>query len=309
MSQKQHIYTIEDIVPQHWFEGTVVANGIRQHYYRTGGDKPALVLLHGFTENALCWSRVARALEGDYDVIMVDARGHGLSDGPEHGYGQEVLNKDVAELMQELGLSRPALFGFSNGALTAAQVAADYPQLVRAVVLEDAPWREPSGQSSQFARPQMAEQGGEPWPGYTAWRDSWIAWHRALRTQSFAERAASSDQFLPPGTSDWPEEELMTHLEAQAQFNLAVLDVVPPIPAPSPWRGTVERIECPILLLIGDTSRGAGISQQEAEKIAAAWKHGQLVTFENASHFMHHERHGEQFDQFIDIVKAFLNEV
>src|SRR5882672_8468662 len=69
-----------------WFSGDIVANGLRIHYSRTGGDKPALVLSHGATDSGLCWTRVARALEADYDVILPDARGHGLSDAPPSGY-------------------------------------------------------------------------------------------------------------------------------------------------------------------------------------------------------------------------------
>ena len=83
-------------IPPHWREEKVIANGIRQHYYRTGGEKPILILLHGFSENGLCWSRVAKALENDYDIIMVDIRGHGLSSGPETGYSQDLLNQDIA---------------------------------------------------------------------------------------------------------------------------------------------------------------------------------------------------------------------
>ena len=297
MNEEQQI--AEDIIPRHWIEGSVVANGIRQHYYRTGGEKSALVLLHGFTENGLCWSACARALEPDYDVIMVDARGHGLSDGPEHGYGQEILNRDVVALIEELGLSHPVLFGYSNGALTAGQVAAQYP--LRAVVVEDPPWGETA------MRPATTGQSGaEPWPGYASWLDSWLAWHRALRTQTFAERVAASQQFLPPGALNWPTEELMTHLEAQAQFNLDVLNHVPPMPGRSPWRETVERIECPILLLSSDPRQGAGITAQAEQQIAATWKNGQFVAFENASHFLHHEMQGERFDHFIDVVKEFL---
>ncbi len=39
---------IEELIPAHWREGDVLANGIRHHYYRTGGDKPPLLLPHGF---------------------------------------------------------------------------------------------------------------------------------------------------------------------------------------------------------------------------------------------------------------------
>lgn len=282
-----------------WYEGDVFANGIHQHYYRTGKDKPPLLLLHGFTENGLCWSRVARGLEQDYDVIMVDARGHGRSSGPETGYSQELLSQDVAEFIQEIGLQHPDVFGFSNGALTTAQAAANFPELMHAVIVEDPPWGEPS------ARPVLATSGKEPWPGYTAWLNSWIAWHKALRTQTDQERVASSQRFLPPGTCDWPEEELMSHLEAQAQFNLDVLNFVPAVPAPTPWRGTVERITCPILLLTGDSERSS-VSLQEAQKIATIWQKGQYIDFPHCSHFLHHEMCGEQFEHFLSVVKTFL---
>ncbi len=51
---------IEELVPAQWSEGDIYANGIRQHYYRTGGDKPALLLLHGFNEYGLTWLRARR---------------------------------------------------------------------------------------------------------------------------------------------------------------------------------------------------------------------------------------------------------
>jgi pimeloyl-ACP methyl ester carboxylesterase len=65
----------------HWTHTDLFVNGVRLHYYRTGhGDKPPLVLVHGFSDNGLCWTPTARDLEADYDVIMPDMRGHGLSE-------------------------------------------------------------------------------------------------------------------------------------------------------------------------------------------------------------------------------------
>ena len=292
---------INSNIPLHWLEETVIANGIRQHYYRTDGKKPSLMLLHGFSENGLCWSRVAIALENDYDIIMVDARGHGLSSGPETGYSQELLTQDIAGLIEELGLQRPNLFGHSNGALTAAQLAASFPVLVRAIILEDPPWGESSWQ------PPATTEGNEPWPGFTAWYNAWIAWHKALRIQMPEERVASSRQFLPPGALDWPEEELFPFLEAQAQFNLDVLKYVPFVPTRTPWQETVQQIACPILLLSGNPQRGAMVTPQEAQKIVATWRKGQHVSFTEAGHMMHHELKGEQFDELIQVVRAFMN--
>ena len=88
-----------------WASDYVFANGIRMHYHRTGnGEKPSVVLCHGFSDNGLCWTPVARALEKDYDVFMVDARGHGLTDAPEEGYSTEDRADDVAAFVQALTL-------------------------------------------------------------------------------------------------------------------------------------------------------------------------------------------------------------
>ncbi len=287
-------------VPSHWVEGVVEANGIRQHYYRTGGSHRVVVLLHGFTDNGLSWTRVARALARDYDVVMVDARGHGLSDGLEKGYSQDLLTQDVIELIHTLALERPVLMGHSNGALTAASVAASAPELVSALVLEDPPWGEAPAQFS------MPASGEEPWPGFTAWYNGWIAWHRALGSQTIEERMAASQGFLPPGASSWPEEEMVFFLEGQAQFNLDVLNFVPFMPTRTPWRQTVERIECPILLLTGNAQRGAMVTLEEAREIATTWRQGQYVSFAEAGHFMHRELQGEQFDTLVKAVEEFL---
>src|SRR4051794_8028698 len=105
-----------------WSTGDVTANGIRLHYTRTGAGtapgKPAVVLTHGFSDNGLCWTPVAEVLADDYDVIMIDARGHGQSDAPAEGYGSAEHAADVAGVIAALGLRRPALLGHSMGAAT-----------------------------------------------------------------------------------------------------------------------------------------------------------------------------------------------
>ncbi|HEY7092396.1 MAG TPA: alpha/beta hydrolase, partial [Ktedonobacterales bacterium] len=161
-------------------------------------------------------------------------------------------------------------------------------------------------ESAQPAPSNARAPSGEPWPGYDQWRASWIAWHVGLRDRTFAERIASSASFLPPGATDWPQEELFTHLEAQAQFNLDLLDVLPPVPLPSPWRATVARITCPILLLTSDPARGGTITPEVVEQIAATWRNGEHLATPGASHFLHHEMDDEALARFIATVQAFL---
>ena len=123
-----------------WSDGNVFANGVNLHYYRTGGDKPALVLLHGFTDNGLCWTPIAKVLESEYDITMIDARGHGRSGAPVTGFHSELLVSDVLEVIQTLKLGQVALLGHSMGAHVAARLTKSHPEIVRTLLLEDPPW-------------------------------------------------------------------------------------------------------------------------------------------------------------------------
>lgn len=288
-----------------WIEEDVVANGIRQHYYRTGGDGPPLLLFHGFSENGLCWSRVSRALAQNYDVIMPDARAHGRSTGPETGYSQDLLTSDGIELISRLELHRPYIWGYSNGALTAMHIAAARPDLVRAVIAEDPPL--PLDEATPSPWDTRNEPGKEPWPGFTAWYESWLDWHRALRTQTPEERLASSQQFLAPGITNWSREDLLLHLEAQAQLNLDLFQHVPPMPMRIPWQQTLPHITCQLLLITSNSERGQALGPQKIEQLAQIWQNGQHIAFPQNSHFLHHEMSEEQFKQFIGVIKTFLS--
>ena len=122
-----------------WQSGDIVVNGLKLHYTRTGGAKPPVVLAHGFSDDGLCWTPVAEALAADYDVVMVDARGHGRSAAPEQGYGSADHATDLAGVIRALGLKRPAVLGHSMGAASALALAGMYPDLPRAILLEDPP--------------------------------------------------------------------------------------------------------------------------------------------------------------------------
>ena len=56
-----------------------------------------------------CWIPLARALEGEYDVVLPDARGHGNSSAPLHGYLYRDHASDVIGLIEALGLAAPLL--------------------------------------------------------------------------------------------------------------------------------------------------------------------------------------------------------
>ncbi len=209
---------------QNWLDEYVETNGIKLHYGRTGGDKPPLVLCHGITDNGLCWTRAALVLEPDYDVLMVDARGHGLSDAPESGYSDSDHAADIAGLIEALELGRPAIMGHSMGASTAATVAAQYPGLVCCAVLEDPPWR--------AGPPSTADLGR---------RDD-------MRKNMLAKKSMTSQELRDwcrkkrPG---WDDIELDAWVESKHQFSPRAAEY---LGRRRDWRRTVDGIRCPALL-------------------------------------------------------------
>jgi pimeloyl-ACP methyl ester carboxylesterase len=127
-------------LPDGWTSGDVKANGINLHYYRTGnGALPPMVLIHGYTDNGLCWTDLALALEKKYDIIMMDSRGHGLSEAPISGYGIKDYTSDVVGLIKGLKLEHPVIIGHSIGGCIVAALAADYPDIPQKVVMIDPP--------------------------------------------------------------------------------------------------------------------------------------------------------------------------
>ena len=106
---------------------------------------PQLVLLHGITSSAAAnWPSIAHWSQRGWRVIALDARGHGLSPRwqPQQllRAGQQLVDDfvDVLEYLPTPAAGfKPILIGHSMGAATAAVVAAQRPDLVSALVLED----------------------------------------------------------------------------------------------------------------------------------------------------------------------------
>jgi pimeloyl-ACP methyl ester carboxylesterase len=290
----RHYKRIEELLPSHWSQGDVLANGIHHHYYRTGGDKPLLVLLHGFLEGALSWLRVARVLEQNYDVVMVDARGHGRSDRIATGFSQELLTEDAAGVIRALKLGAVHLLGFSQGGTTGIHVAASYPDLVHSLIVEG--WSDEV--STDFSHSE----------GYKAWLNAYVAWLEQLKTQTHEERMMSGLSQLPPGAPLLPEEEYVPWIENCARLDLDLVRR-----GATMWSevGTqvseavlaLQRIACPVLIMKSSffpvPSAPPSIREEASDQ-----PNIRIVRFENTGHLIHRE----QFDPFITVVKAFFQE-
>ena len=96
------------------------------------------VLVHGLASNARTWELVAKDLNAaGYHVVAVDQRGHGQSEKPDEGYGFDDVTRDLAGLIEAMGLERPIIAGQSWGGNVVIDFAGRYPELLSGLVLVD----------------------------------------------------------------------------------------------------------------------------------------------------------------------------
>ena len=257
--------------------GVCEANGIRIHYLRTGGDRPPLVLLHGLTASGACWTPLARSFASEFDVVMPDARGHGHSSAPLHGYRYEDHAGDVMELIRTLGLAAPVLLGHSMGGMTAAAVASQAAGMIRGVILVDPTFLSPQRQR-EVCDSDVAER------------------HRRILGQDRCDVLAQSrlrHTRRPAGMVD-------LLVSARLQTRMSAFDVLTP---PNPdYRQLMRTIEVPTLMVIAD----AGVvSLETAGELQRLNPRIQVEQIQDAGHGIQHD----QPARFEAVVRPFLRSV
>ena len=267
-----------------WQSGDVDVAGLRLHYTRTGGDLPPLVAAHGIGDDGLCWAAVAEALAPSYDVIMVDARGHGRSEAPLHGYSSAEHAADLRSLVAALGLGQPVVLGHSMGAMTTLMLAGSAPDLPRAILLEDPP--------PVWMRAPGAVPGGD---ARSATMHQAIA---ELKRKTRAELIAGQRAAAPA----WPDDEIERWADSKIRFSPNILSIFSTAQAAPDWPALLRQIRCPALLLTGDPACGALVSPDDAASLRAHIPHVQIAQIAGGGHSMRHD----QPARYLEAVRAFL---
>jgi pimeloyl-ACP methyl ester carboxylesterase len=117
--------------------GRLAVNNTQLHYH-TGGQGPALLLLHGVPKTSYHWRHLVPLLTDRFTVVVPDLRGLGDSDHPADGYDSATMSQDVAELMAALGHGRYVVIGEDWGAAIGVQLAHRHRDQVIALVFVEA---------------------------------------------------------------------------------------------------------------------------------------------------------------------------
>ena len=115
------------------------------------------MLVHGYAGTAKMWTDtgVKQSLLETFRVIAIDCRGHGRSDKPHDtaSYGAEMV-ADIVRLLDERGIKRAHVVGYSMGAEIGLKLATQYPERVQSLVLGGSGW---SGKSDNALYQLIAE--------------------------------------------------------------------------------------------------------------------------------------------------------
>lgn len=102
-------------------------------------DKPAVILLHGYTADRHIWLRCARYLNKTHRIIIPDLLGHGDTGYQEHDNHSTVHQAAlVMTLTEQLGIKQYSIVGNSMGGFIAGQCALQAPDRVSRIVLSNA---------------------------------------------------------------------------------------------------------------------------------------------------------------------------
>ncbi len=246
-----------------------------------------LLLLHGVTRCWRDWEPILPPLLREWRVIALDQRGHGAS---AHAQSYLVTDyvADAVRFVREQFREPITVMGHSLGAMVAAGLAAQAPECVRALILEDPPFH----------------TMGRRIPG-TSWEAQFVGMREIARRGGTEEEItnALADIRLPVGGGFKRLGELRSHAslrwsaECLAQLDPEVLTPVLEgrwlegynLPDILACIARITRITCPVLLLQADPSTGGALTDADTETMSAALSSFHHVPFPGAGHQLHRD--------------------
>jgi esterase len=288
-------------------EGVVEGDGVRLHYLdwgrapqgevRGGARTPTTALfLHGGGLNAHTWRRTIAELVPGLRCVALDLRGHGDSSWhPDGDYALESHADDVAAVVADLGLTWFVLVGMSLGGAVALTYAGRDPDDLRGLVMID---NGPAG-SREEGRRRLGElmAGHQEYPSLDAAVERAMAVIPGRDPERHKRSVARNMRASPSGTWSWkwdprirwragmtPDEERAFADERSRRL----------------WAAAAA-VTCPTLIVRGGASDM--FPEADAQRAAAAFADGRLVTIEGAGHTVQSDRP----EALAETLRAFID--
>lgn len=103
-------------------------------FCRIIGEGEPVVLLHGYGQSQQVFKKWESLLSEKFKVILIDSRNHGNSTRSLQ-ISIPLMAKDIYEAMKWLNIGAAKFIGFSDGGNIALQLAVDYKEIVKKIVV------------------------------------------------------------------------------------------------------------------------------------------------------------------------------
>lgn len=197
--------------------GYITANGV-DYWFEIHGKGEPLLLLHGGLFSTGMFGPTLTRLAENRRVIGVDLHGHGHTALGNRKISPVDIGRDLAVVVQKLGVRQVDVMGYSFGGSSAMQLAFQHPAMVRRLVIVSAPY----AQNGFFAEmlPQQAAVSG--------------AMADAMKESPIYKSYVA----IAPRPQDFPR-----LLDAMGEFMRQDYD----------WSASVKQLQMPVMLVYGDS--------------------------------------------------------
>lgn len=118
--------------------GIAAVNGLGIYYETHGKTGPWIILLHGGLGSALVWGNQVPAFAAHNPVLLIESRGHGRSGWDGKAITYEAMASDTVGVMDQLGVAKADIVGWSDGAIVALIMGIKYSDHVNKIVADAA---------------------------------------------------------------------------------------------------------------------------------------------------------------------------
>lgn len=263
---------------------TLSTQKINLYYEQLGDpDNPPVLLLSGLGGMGRSWGPQIKLFQQCYHVILPDHRGTGQTTHATEGHTTVQLARDMASLVEHLGLGPVHVVGSSTGGAIAQHMAIDHPHTVRSLTLSSSFARFDAFTQREFeVRRKMAAEWDrrDLFAGYALFLFSpRFTREHPERVAEWIERAASSP--VEPGD----REIALKRIDMIAQHDVLL---------------RLGEIRQPTLVMCGD--RNLCTPLPLSEEIARAVPGAELVVLPDAGELIELEKP----EQFFGIVNTFI---
>lgn len=279
--------------------GVAELDAVRLHYVEAAGAEPPLLLIHGATGSHTTYLPFLSILAQHARVYAMDLRGHGLSGRTPGAYRLADYGRDVASFLRTVVVRPAILAGHSLGGYVALWVAAEEPDLIERVFLEDPPlYLTALSRLRETMFYQFFTMLRNDLPAHHARGGTIADLVGYVGQMPFDERQTMLDVAGPAWVQERAEQ--LHHLDPDMLEPALAGDLLGPYVPDD----LLAQVRCPVRLLAAQYECGGAMNAQDVARAVAHLAHCEHTVFAGVGHGIHEEQPEAYAQALIQFITA-----